>query len=162
GREFAFDRLQIPGLDAALGISDERVKMIGMVKGDISPAPYFDVFRNSLLVRKDSHAWFRDKIVTSVDDHDHVDQGGQKHRFCAGGFGRLALAVMALNATTLGIPCIYYGTEQLFDGEGGGNGADRYIRESMFGGKFGAFRSHDRHFFIEAGQPVYQEMSKIH
>jgi len=31
---------------------------------------------------------------------------------------------MALNATTLGIPCIYYGTEQMFDGEGGGDGAD--------------------------------------
>ncbi|MEO8373165.1 MAG: alpha-amylase, partial [Candidatus Solibacter sp.] len=119
-------------------------------------------FRNSLLVRKDSHVWFRDKVVTSVDDHDHVDQGGQKHRFCAGGFEKLAVAVMALNATTLGIPCIYYGTEQSFDGEGGGDGGDRYIRESMFGGKFGAFRSHDRHFFREVGQPVYQELGKIH
>ena len=41
------------------------------------------------------------------------------------------LAVLALNATTLGIPCIYYGSEQLFDGEGGN---DRYLRECMFGG----------------------------
>jgi glycosidase len=162
GREFAFDRLEVTGLDAALGISDERLKMTGLVKGDVDPTEYFDIFRNSLLVRKDSHVWFRDKVVTSVDDHDRVDQGGQKHRFCAGGFEKLALAVMALNATTLGIPCIYYGTEQLFDGEGGGNASDRYIRESMFGGRFGAFRSHDRHFFIEAGQSVYQELSKIH
>ena len=161
GREFAFDRLEVTGLDAALGISDERVKMIGLVKGEINPTEYFDVFRNSLLVRKDSHVWFRDKVVTSVDDHDHVDQGGQKHRFCAFGFEKLALAVMALNATTLGIPCIYYGTEQLFDGEGGGDASDRYIRESMFGGTFGAFRSKDRHFFNESGF-VYQEMSKIH
>ena len=162
GREFAFDRLEVTGLDAALGISDERVKMTGLVKGEVNPTEYFDIFRNSLLVRKDSHAWFRDKVVTSVDDHDHVDQGGQKHRFCAGGFEKLALAVMALNATTLGIPYIYYGTEQLFDGEGGGDASDRFIRESMFGGGFGAFRSHNRHFFIEAGQPVYQELSKIH
>ena len=162
GREFAFDRLEVTGLDAALAISDERVKMTGLAKGEVNPTEYFDIFRNSLLVRKDSHVWFRDKVVTSVDDHDHVDQGGQKHRFCAGGFEKLALAVMALNATTLGIPCIYYGTEQLFDGEGGGNASDRYIRESMFGGKFGAFRSQDRHFFIEDGQPVYQELSKIH
>jgi len=162
GREFAVDRLEITGLDAALGISDERAKMVGLVKGDVSPVEYFDVFRNSLLVRKDSHVWFRDKVVTSVDDHDHVDQGGQKHRFCAGGFESLALAVLALNATTLGIPCIYYGSEQLFDGEGGGDAGDRFIRESMFGRKFGAFRSRDRHFFIEDNQRVYQELSKIH
>jgi glycosidase len=161
GREFAFDRLEVTGLDAALGISDERLKMTGLVKGEIDPAEYFDLFRNSLLVHKDSHEWFRDKVVTSVDDHDHVDQGQQKHRFAAGGFANLSLAVMALNATTLGIPCIYYGTEQSFDGEGGGDSSDRYIRECMFGGKFGAFRSHDRHFFME-DQPVYQEIAKVH
>ena len=96
GREFAFDRLEVTGLDAALGISDERGKMTGLVKGEIDPAEYFDLFRNSLLVRKDSHVWFRDKVVTSVDDHDHVDQGEHKHRFCAGGFGNSALAVLAL------------------------------------------------------------------
>jgi glycosidase len=162
GREFAFDRLEVTGLDAALGISDERAKMTGLVKGEVNPTEYFDLFRNSLQVRKDYHVWFRNKVVTSVDDHDHVDQGEQKHRFCADGFEKLALAVMALNATTLGIPCIYYGTEQLFDGEGGGDASDRYIRESMFGGRFGAFRSRDRHFFIEDRQSVYQELSKIH
>lgn len=161
GREFAFDRLEVTGLDAALGIADERAKMTGVAKGEVNPAEYFDIFRNSLLVRKDSHAWFRDKVVTSVDDHDHVDQGGQKHRFAAGGFSKLTLAVMGLNATTLGIPCIYYGTEQLFDGEGGGDGADRYIRESMFGGPFGAFRSRGRHCFLE-DQTVYRELGKIH
>jgi len=161
GREFAFDRLEVTGLDAALGISDERVKMTGLVKGDVDPAQYFDVFRNSLLVRKDSHLWFRDKIVTSVDDHDHVDQGSQKHRFCAGGFEKLALPVLALNATTLGIPCIYYGTEQCLDGEGGGDGADRYIREAMFGGEFGAFRSRGRHVFDE-DQRVYRQLASVH
>jgi glycosidase len=161
GREFAFDRLEVTGLDAALGISDERAKMDGLVKGDASPNQYFDLFRNSLLVRKDSHVWFRDKIVTSVDDHDHVDQGQNKHRFCAGGFASLALAVLALNSTTLGIPCIYYGTEQCLDGEGGGDGSDRYIREAMFGGDFGAFRSRGRHVFDES-QNTYQELAKVH
>ena len=161
GREFAFDRLEVTGLDAALGISDERVKMIEMVKGNENPEDYFDLFRNSLLVRQASHVWFRDKLVTSVDDHDHVDQGSQKHRFCAFGFQKLALTVMALNATTLGIPCIYYGTEQLFDGEGGGDGSDRYIREAMFGGEFGAFRSRGCHCFDES-QPVYQQIAEVH
>jgi glycosidase len=161
GREFAFDRLEVTGLDAALGISDERIKMTGLVKGEINPAEYFDLFRNSLQVRKQSHVWFRDKVVTSVDDHDHVDQGNQKHRFAAGGFQKLTLAVLALNATTLGIPCIYYGTEQCFDGEGGGDASDRYIREAMFGGEFGPFRSRNRHVFDE-DQPVYRELEKIH
>jgi hypothetical protein len=67
------------------------------------------------------------------------------------------LNVLALNAMTLGIPCIYYGSEQCFDGEGG---SDRYIRESMFGGEFGAFRSRGVHFFNEEN-PVYQELAKV-
>src|SRR5262245_5548364 len=91
GREFAYDRLEVTGLDAALGISDERVKMTGLVKGETNPAEYFDIFRNSLLVRKDSHAWFRNKVVTSVDDHDHVDQGGHKRRFASAGFAKLSI-----------------------------------------------------------------------
>ena len=42
------------------------------------------MFRNSLLVQKDSHIWFRNKVVTLFDDHDQVRKGGQKARFCAG------------------------------------------------------------------------------
>ncbi len=37
---------------------------------------------------------------------------------------------------------------------------DRYIRESMFGGEFGAFRTRGVHFFNE-DNPVYQELAKI-
>jgi glycosidase len=88
-----------------------------------------------------------------------VRKGQQKGRFCAGdpSFKKLLINVLALNLTTLGIPCIYYGTEQGFDG-GGDN--DRYIREAMFGGEFGAFRSRNRHFFDETGF-VFNELSKI-
>ena len=67
----------------------------------------------------------------------------------------LTLSALALNATTLGIPCIYYGSEQLFDGSGG---SDRYLRECMFGGAFGAFRSRGRHFFRE-DQWLYRELA---
>lgn len=161
GRQFAFDQLETTGLDAALGIDDERAKMVAFVQGQGQPSAYFDLFRNSLLVGKESHTWFRDKVVTSVDDHDHVDEGNHKHRFAAYGFARLSLAVMAVNATTLGIPCIYYGTEQLFDGEGDGEGSDQYIREAMFGGAYGPFRSKDAHCFDEGGF-VYRELGKIH
>lgn len=158
GRDFAFDRLEVTGLDAALGISDERVKMTGLVQGERDPDEYFKLFANSLLVHKDSHVWFKDKVVTSLDDHDHIDQGDRKHRFAAGGFAKLVVPAVGLNAATIGIPCMYYGTEQVFDGEGG---SDRFIREAMFGGSFGAFRSRGHHFFDE-DQPTYRAIAEIH
>jgi len=161
GRERAFDTLESTGLDAALGIDEVQPKLEGLVKGESNPADFFNLFRNSLLVHKDSHLWFKDKVVTMINDHDQVCKGQNKARFCADSDGsRLVLSALALNAMTLGIPCIYYGTEQLFDGQGAGDGADRYIRECMFGGPFGAFRSQGRHFFNESG-PVYRELAKI-
>ncbi len=158
GRTRAFTTLETTGLDAALGIDDIPDRLEYLVKGYRNPSEYFDLFRNSMLVQKESHIWFRNKVVTVFDDHDQVRKGAQKARFCAGADGfRLALNVLALNATTLGIPCIYYGSEQGFDGEGDN---DRYIRESMFGGEFGAFRSRNRHFFDEEN-PIYQELKKV-
>jgi glycosidase len=158
GRELAYRTLEETGLDAALGVDDVPDKLEYVVKGYRNPADYFGLFRNSVLVMKDSHVWFRDKVVTMVDDHDQVRKGEKKARFCADGApASLMLAVLALNATTLGIPCVYYGSEQLFDGEGG---SDRYLRECMFGGPFGAFRSKDRHCFNE-NQWVYRELAKI-
>jgi len=69
----------------------------------------------------------------------------------------LAFAALAMNVLTLGLPCVYYGSEQAFDGQGGN---DRYIRESMFGGAFGAFRSRDRHCFDES-HPTYAALARL-
>lgn len=161
GRQRAFKTLELTGLNAALGIDDIPQKLEYMVKGLSNPADYFSLFRNSQLVSKESHIWFRDKVVTMFDDHDQVRKGQNKARFCArDGGSKVVLNALALNALTLGIPCIYYGTEQCFDGEGNGDGADRYLREAMFGGEFGAFRSRGVHFFNE-NNPVYQELAKI-
>jgi glycosidase len=161
GRERAYNTLQVTGVDAVLGIDDVQDKLEFLTKGFRNPADYFDLFRNSLQVRADSHVWFRDKVVTMTDDHDQIRKNGNKGRFCAAERGRdLLIAMLGLNAATLGIPCIYYGTEQSFDGQGKGDGSDRYIRESMFGGAFGAFRTRDRHFFNEQ-HPGYRELSKI-
>ncbi|HEX2525176.1 MAG TPA: alpha-amylase family glycosyl hydrolase [Geminicoccus sp.] len=159
GRENAFNTLEATGLDAALGIADEPGKLEGLVKGFTNPEEYFEMFRNSFQVGKQSHTWFRNKVVTILDDHDQVRKGNNKARFCAGNaeWPKLVFNALALNVTTLGIPCIYYGTEQCFDGEGGN---DRYIREAMFGRAFGAFRSKDRHFFDE-NDPVYRELAKV-
>ena len=53
------------------------------MKGWRNPNEYFDLFRNSLSERKDSHVWFRNKVVTLFDDHDQVRKGENKARFCA-------------------------------------------------------------------------------
>ena len=162
GRRRAFQTLETTGLDAALGINDIPDRLEYLVKGYRNPSDYFNLFRNSLLVEKESHIWFRNKVVTTFDDHDQVRKGNSKARFChdetPGAQNHKALLnVVALNATTMGIPCIYYGTEQFFNGHGDN---DRYLREAMFGGEFGAFESRGRHFFNEEGY-VYQELSKI-
>ena len=84
GRELAFTTLETTGLDAALGIDEIPDRLEYLVKGYRSPLEYFDLFRNSLLVQKESHIWFRNKVVTLFDDHDQVRKGGYKARFCAG------------------------------------------------------------------------------
>jgi glycosidase len=161
GRQFAFEMLGITGLDAALGIDDIPDKLEFLVKGMRSPGDYFGLFRNSELVGQGSHTWFRNKVVTLFNDHDQVSKGQNKARFCADAAkAKGVLNALALNVMSLGIPCLYYGTEQTFDGHGAGDGADRFIREAMFGGEFGAFASRGRHFFNEDNE-VYKELQKI-
>jgi len=158
GRAKAFNTVETTGIDAALGIDDVQDKLEYLIKGYRNPIDYFDLFRNSLQVQKDSHVWFRNKVVTMIDDHDQIRKGNNKPRFCANDQGdKLILSAVALNLCTLGIPCIYYGSEQAFDGAGGN---DRYIREAMFGGEFGAFRSRSRHFFDERN-PIHIEVARI-
>ena len=162
GRAYATTILEETGLDAALGIDDIPDKLEFLVKGRRSPGNpdtpeqegYFDYFRNSLLDNIRSHQWYSKHIVTMLDDHDQV---GVDHKFRFAGDSerslRLLPAALGLNLTSAGIPCIYYGTEQGF------NGADRrsddnsfsdvFLRECMFGGAFGSFQSSGNHFFNE-------------
>jgi glycosidase len=159
-RKFAFETMQKTGLNAALGIADIPGKLEFLVKGFSDPNEYFILFRNSELIGKGTHTWFRNKVVTFFNDHDQVGRDS-KERFCANPTSaKLVLNALALNVATLGIPCIYYGTEQRFNGHGGGDGGDRYIREAMFGGSFGSYESKGVHFFDE-DSPVYQELAKI-
>ena len=158
GRTRAFHTLETTGLDAALGVDDIPDKMEYLVKGYRNPEDYFQLFRNSILVQKESHVWFRNRVVTLFDDHDQVRKGQNKARFCADPDGPAGLFnVLALNALTMGIPCMYYGSEQYFDGHGP---SDQFIRECMFGGEFGAFQSRQRHFFNEES-PAYKQLAII-
>src|SRR6056297_2023279 len=146
GFDFAYNTLNKTGLDAALGINDIPHRLEGIAKGYIEPEKYFNIFTNSDLPEDEDYKWFKDNVVTMFDDNDMVSLADDyKYRFSADEeTSPLLLNCILLNMTTLGIPCLYYGTEQGFDGSGD---SDQYIRECMFGGKFGAFRSQNEHFF---------------
>lgn len=162
----AYITVERTGLDAALGIGNVQAKLWNLPSGNVNPEEYFNLFRNALYLDKGSHKWLGEKLVTMIDDHDQIWRGKEigKARFCSvSGNNKLVAAALMLNLCTLGIPCIYYGTEQAFDGSGfdGDEGfADRYIREAMFGGNFGAFRSKGVHFF-DQDKDVYQAVREV-
>ncbi len=161
GRDFAYTRLELTGLDAALGINDEAINMEYMVKGYRNAEDYFDLFKNSMLINKGSHTWFGKHVVTSFDDHDRIVRN--KVRFCGDKANRgyeFLIPVVALNLLSMGIPCLYYGDEQGFDGNDAAGGNDRVLRECMFGGIFGSLQSMNRHFFNE-NHPAYKTIADI-
>ena len=174
GRANAMNILNTTGLDAALGINDIPDKLENLAKGWRSPGDprtdaqegYFDLFRNSLLDNKHTHQWFGKHVVTMFDDHDQV--GVQhKYRFCGDrADSHLFLpVVLGLNLTTVGIPCLYYGTEQAFNGadhRGGGDDSysDVFLRECLFGGPFGSVQSTGKHFFHEQ-HSAYQFIQEV-
>jgi glycosidase len=161
GRELAWEVVQKTGLDAALGIEDVPGKLERMVTGYADPADYFSLFRNWILDEPAGHRWYRNQVVTLVDDHDQVRKGGGKYRFCGDGrFRDLAFNAIAVQLTTMGIPCIYYGTEQGFDSGGRPSGSDLVLRENMFGGRFGGMCTQGRHFFNEDGD-LYRALAAL-
>ena len=160
-REYAWEVVEKTGLDAALGIEDVPGKLERMVTGYTDPADYFSLFRNWVLDEPAGHRWYRNQVVTLVDDHDQVRKGSGKWRFCGDSrFRDLAFNVMAVQLTTMGIPCIYYGSEQGFDSGGRPNGSDLVLRENMFGGRFGGLCTQGRHFFNEDGD-LYRALAAL-
>ena len=158
GTAFAMDMLRRTGLNAALGINEVHEKLEHVVKGLIDPGDYFELFRNSQLDNEEGNRWLRNNVIVMFDDHDMVAQLKQKRRFSADHWARPLLCnAIFLNLFSMGMPCLYYGTEQGFDGEGG---EDKYVREAMFGSPFGAFRSQGRHFF-DRSHPVYRLTSQL-
>ena len=159
GLEYAIEAFKETGLNAALGINRIPNQLEGCAKGLVDPQSYFGIFSNTQLLGEDDYRWYQDNVVTMFDDHDMVSQAGYwKYRFAADKeTAPLLLNALFLNVMSLGIPCIYYGTEQGFDGSGG---EDSYIRECMFAGQFGAFRTQGRHFFNTAN-PLYIELRKL-
>jgi glycosidase len=126
-------------LDAALDIGEMRLSLTGLAKGLQHPGAYFSGFDPGHAVMG-SHRNLGDRHVSILDDHDHVF--GAKIRFAAeAASDHQGAAGVALQLFTLGIPCIYYGTEQALAGPEPGEHhwlpewkrSDVYLREAMFG-----------------------------
>lgn len=129
-------------LDAALDIGEMRPLLTAVAKGLADPAEYFDAYTPGD-APMGSHRALGDRCVSILDDHDHV--WGTKLRFSSGAApGRedhQVVAGVALQLLTLGIPCLYYGTEQALAGPEPGErrwlpdwgSADAYLREALFG-----------------------------
>jgi glycosidase len=151
-QDFVLDNLAVlrRNLSAALDIGSARLTLHGVAKGLQPAADFFTQFAEAA-AGFESHRALGDRHVSILDDHDHVF--GAKVRFSAEipddspVKDHQAAAATAIQLFTLGIPCIFYGTEQAFAGpaqnqlaflrgEGwndGGNHGDRFLREAMFG-----------------------------
>ena len=117
GGDFTADRyldvLQAE-LNAALDIGETRLALGNVAKGLAPPSAYFDGFDPGLAIMG-SHRNFGTRHVSVCDDHDHVF--GPKLRFSSDASSEhQVVAAVAIQLFTLGIPCIYYGTEQAFAG----------------------------------------------
>ena len=142
GGDFAQERyLDVLGmnLNAALDIGEMRLTLTGVAKGLIHPNEYFKGFDPGMAVLGSTRNLGR-RHVSILDDHDHVF--GEKVRFSADASSDHQVAAgVALQLFTLGIPCVYAGTEQALAGPEPGErkflpdwkGSDRYLREAMFG-----------------------------
>jgi glycosidase len=95
-------------------------------------------------------------FVTFVDNHDQMSH--PYNRFMNGvddpRQGCLAAGFLLCN---MGVPCIYYGSEQGFDG---GGKSESYVRETMFGGQWGAFNTTGFQFF-NPDHPIYKQIAAV-
>ncbi|MCF7975744.1 MAG: alpha-amylase [Phycisphaerae bacterium] len=126
-------------LNATLDIGEMRPTLTQVAKGLVCPVAYFDGFDPGKAVMG-SHRNLGRHHVSILDDHDHVF--GAKVRFSSDSASDHQVAVgSAIQLFTLGIPCIYYGSEQALAGPETSQrhylpdwaGSDRYLREAMFG-----------------------------
>lgn len=128
-------------IDAVLDIGDARVELTEVAKGLAHPDRYFDNFKVGWDSGMGSHRIQGDQHVIILDDHDHVF--GSKNRFSAFSPNEHhSAAATAIQLFSLGIPCIYYGTEQALRGIPReeserqwltSSNADWLLREAMFG-----------------------------
>lgn len=158
-------------LNAVLDIVVAPNRLSAAVKGFTHPNDFFCLYDEKTLAGSQRQLGLYH--VTVLDDHD-MSSRPRKERIAAHSqdlpnrYEQAAHAV-GIMLTIPGIPSIYYGTEQAFDGSQDYHDysvepehayIDRYIRECMFGGKFGAFGTEGCHFF-DPNHPTYLRIAAI-
>lgn len=150
---------RIQALDASLDFPLYFV-LDEVIKGLESPAKLRERFDKTRQVYPQSDG--SDCLVTFLDNHDQMTRPFRRFLNQASDAKQAILGIGYL-LTAPGIPTIYYGTEQGFDG-GGDNSGPPYqnskIRECMFGGKWGAFGTSGMHFF-NTKNPLFEAIAKI-
>ena len=145
---------RFPSLDAALDFPLYFI-LEETIKGFLNPSHLRERYERFKTLYAD-HGEAGRYFVTFVDNHDQMSRPYRRfmHR---NPHQRQAVLAMGYLLTSQGIPCIYYGSEQGFDG---GGDHDSYVRECMFGGKWGAFETTGQHFFNPA-HPSYRVIAEI-
>jgi len=136
------------GLDSVLGFRLAMgVPLHDVIKGFASAQPLLD-----RLAAQEKRALNRGQLgrylVTFVDNHDSFWQPG---RIGAQAPDEQIIAAIGYLLCALGTPCIYYGTEQGFQGSGG----DNQMREAMFD------TSNPGRNLLNTDCTIYQEIAKI-
>ncbi len=145
---------RFPSLDAALDFPLYFI-LEEVIKGFTNPLGLRERYERFKTMYAD-HGEASRYFVTFVDNHDQMSR--PYRRFMNGNsHPRQAVLAIGYLLTSQGVPCIYYGTEQGFDG---GGDRDSYVRECMFGGKWGAFDTTGVHFFNERHQ-IYKGIKSI-
>jgi alpha-amylase len=122
----------------------------GVIKGLSSPINLinrYEGLRGHALSRGELGRY----LVTFVDNHDQIGQD-YKRRFAADTPDEQVIAGIGYLLCALGTPCIYYGTEQGFSGQGNG---DEFIREAMFN------LEASEASYLNQNCKIYQEIAKI-
>jgi glycosidase len=145
---------RFPSLDACLDFPLYFV-LEEVIKGFVNPSALrnrYESFRKNY----SDHGSAGEFFVTFIDNHDQMSRPYRRFMHNNTHAEQVILAVGYL-LTSQGVPCIYYGTEQNFDG---GGDSDAYVRECMFGGKWGAFNTTGHHFF-NSGHATYAGIAAI-
>jgi glycosidase len=147
---------RFPSLDAALDFPLYFV-LEEIIKGlpNSNPSVLRDRYERFTTLYED-HGLASSYFVSFVDNHDQMARPYRRFMNQNPFTNQMVMAIGYL-LTSHGIPCIYYGSEQGFNG-GGDN--DGYIRECMFGGKWGAFDTTGCHFF-NPNHEIYRKISAI-
>jgi glycosidase len=98
-----------------------------VIRGVASPSKLIERYQ-MLHESSQNRGEFGEFLVTFLDNHDQVG-GSYKKRLGVDATDQQIIAGIGFILCALGTPCIYYGTEQGFDGQGNG---DQFVREAMF------------------------------